>query len=430
MVQGIFGGDSFSIPIQLPMDWDYPLNSGYSFARNPSGINRSGRSTDYANTAVRRCQCSHCRHNIPSWDFGIQNRGEGRKRRDGIPRREIPIRCKDHKEKPQELLRFDSADEAESDEDHSAPASTFDYSKTGDMHYEESLPVAREGTPKRSHGRNSREFSNKVDMERQKLRTVKNASEWDTDKFESFSKDKKDASLAAENLPELDQEHEKQKKLAIIKEISMDVEKLSEEVETFQGKGRCKEYLYLEEMLMKCLLKLDEVPANGVLEIRTSRKKVADSVNEQLKHLEEKQERNSNSEGCETLVTDKNEVQEKPTVSTAPCSEEIGEISRSTDKAKESASCQSNRSCTSNVYVQNFDNAEMCSSVHLEGKKIAGGEILQKGHESEQIISENVLKPKRLEIETSVDTVVDSKEINLNDMDVSHSENVSTIDFS
>ncbi len=94
----------------------------------------------------------------------------------------------------------------------------------------------------------------------------------------------------------------KEKKLKTIEEIGIEVQQLSDKVQGLKGDEKLKEFLYLEEMLTKCLLRLDDIATDGLEDIRKSRKAIVEKINTELQNLEDKmearkqrEEENSNS---------------------------------------------------------------------------------------------------------------------------------------
>lgn len=90
-----------------------------------------------------------------------------------------------------------------------------------------------------------------------------------------------------------DEEEEELKKLIgqsyeAIKKILSDVNGYKNEVEVFKGMKDSKEYRYLDEMLTRCQLGLDDVQTHGDIELRKSRKHAVNYIETILKTLEEK----------------------------------------------------------------------------------------------------------------------------------------------
>lgn len=78
--------------------------------------------------------------------------------------------------------------------------------------------------------------------------------------------------------------------LTTIREIKSDVDKLKEAVEIFEGRKDDVQYVYLNEMLVRCQLKLDNVNVGADDEIRKERKSVTLYVQECMKELDDKAE--------------------------------------------------------------------------------------------------------------------------------------------
>jgi len=77
-------------------------------------------------------------------------------------------------------------------------------------------------------------------------------------------------------------------KIQLINLIQEEVENLHKKVDEISSNVKDYDYLYCEEMLTKCLLKLDNILADGEDTIRTARKNVVKEINIALQQLEEK----------------------------------------------------------------------------------------------------------------------------------------------
>jgi len=93
--------------------------------------------------------------------------------------------------------------------------------------------------------------------------------------------------------PEQTHEDPIQQKLKTINDIQSEVEKLDQKVAKITDESKKYDYLYCEEMLTKCLLKLDDILADGEDVIRTARKRLVNDINRALASLEEKREVNA-----------------------------------------------------------------------------------------------------------------------------------------
>ncbi|XP_071966241.1 uncharacterized protein [Antedon mediterranea] len=74
--------------------------------------------------------------------------------------------------------------------------------------------------------------------------------------------------------------------LVSIGKIQADADNLGKQVVGLSGSKSDKEYLRLEEMLMRNLLELDKIETNGKIDIRTARKKAVHTVQKYLELLE------------------------------------------------------------------------------------------------------------------------------------------------
>ena len=88
----------------------------------------------------------------------------------------------------------------------------------------------------------------------------------------------------------------KEDSITKIQKIQQDVLSLMDQVDNFQGSGpKDKNYLYLEEMLTRNLLKLDDIDAEGQEHIRQARKEAIKCINHCISVLEAKAEAGGSS---------------------------------------------------------------------------------------------------------------------------------------
>ena len=92
-------------------------------------------------------------------------------------------------------------------------------------------------------------------------------------------------------------------KLQAIEQVSDEVDTLSEQVNELECAKKNREFLYLEEMLTKCLLRLDDVSTDGIEEIRKARKTVVERINRQLQNLEDKLKLNVHGIKSKSVLT-------------------------------------------------------------------------------------------------------------------------------
>lgn len=78
--------------------------------------------------------------------------------------------------------------------------------------------------------------------------------------------------------------------LQSIKEIDLEVMKLESQVEEFVGNKHDKQFKYLDEMLTRCMIKLDSIQSEGRDEIRQARKAALVRIEKCLASLENKKE--------------------------------------------------------------------------------------------------------------------------------------------
>ena len=68
--------------------------------------------------------------------------------------------------------------------------------------------------------------------------------------------------------------------------ITKEAEELQQKVNAFSGSKTDKEYIYMDEMLTRLLIKLDNIDSEGKEEIRNARRKAVKSVQASLDLLE------------------------------------------------------------------------------------------------------------------------------------------------
>lgn len=96
-----------------------------------------------------------------------------------------------------------------------------------------------------------------------------------------------------------------------IKSVKSDVLELMKQVETFVGTRKDKLYVYLDEMLTRNLLKLDNIETEGKDNIRTARKEAIKCIQACINKLEATaqacEQKEQKSDAAETTTTDKTE---------------------------------------------------------------------------------------------------------------------------
>ena len=108
---------------------------------------------------------------------------------------------------------------------------------------------------------------------------------------ETISQNEEDDDIIEEQLDKITttlDHDETEKRLAAIQWIKEDVDAFKNKVDTFSGSYGSKQYLYLNETLVSYLLKLDGIQAEGIDEIRVSRKSVVLEIEKYLECLENK----------------------------------------------------------------------------------------------------------------------------------------------
>lgn len=74
----------------------------------------------------------------------------------------------------------------------------------------------------------------------------------------------------------------------VVEEVRLDVENLRKCVEEFKGVRGDKQYLYLDEMLTRNLIRLDNISTEGNEELRKARRAVIDAINCCIQEMEQK----------------------------------------------------------------------------------------------------------------------------------------------
>lgn len=113
-----------------------------------------------------------------------------------------------------------------------------------------------------------------------------------------------------------------------IQRIQKDVLELMNQVEKFNGRPKDKHYLYLDEMLTRNLLKLDDVETEGKENIRHARKEAINCIQKCISILEAKAMANEQLRS-EVMEVD-TKLEEPPTAQTPPITSlEVSGVSRS-----------------------------------------------------------------------------------------------------
>lgn len=133
--------------------------------------------------------------------------------------------------------------------------------------------------------------------EREKEDSIKSESESGlvNDDDESELNENTDSSTEEDNEAISKEQDLVQLKLKTINQIQIEVEELFQKISQISTESKQYDYLYCEEMLTKCLLKLDDILANGEDTIRTARKRLVKEINKALSSLEEKRQVNAST---------------------------------------------------------------------------------------------------------------------------------------
>jgi BCL2-associated athanogene 3 len=109
-----------------------------------------------------------------------------------------------------------------------------------------------------------------------------------------------------------------------IQEVQQEVESLAARVEQFNGNSRTdKEYLFLDEMLTRELIKLDTIEVEGNDSLRTARKDVIRNIQKTIALLENKADSGkptTETNSTEVSSNDSMEVDNTKTTSNAESS--------------------------------------------------------------------------------------------------------------
>lgn len=109
-----------------------------------------------------------------------------------------------------------------------------------------------------------------------------------------------------------EQVDQKPASLELIQLIQKDVLELMTQVENFDGKPKDKQYLYLDEMLTRNLIKLDNIETEGKENIRQARKEAIKCIQSCIAILEAKANANANYQTEVVVEGTKTEIEEKP----------------------------------------------------------------------------------------------------------------------
>lgn len=95
--------------------------------------------------------------------------------------------------------------------------------------------------------------------------------------------------------------------LQLVQDVETEVSKLESQVNEFSGTYQDKQYRYLDEMLTRCMLKLDNIETLGRDDIRKARKACLVKIEKCLSYLEERSKNSVNSVTSESI--DNNETE-------------------------------------------------------------------------------------------------------------------------
>lgn len=76
--------------------------------------------------------------------------------------------------------------------------------------------------------------------------------------------------------------------MELVDEVTEELKQLKERVDVFSGDSNAKEYLFLDEMLTRLLLNLDNIDTQGLEDVRAARRIMITAVQDCLNVLESK----------------------------------------------------------------------------------------------------------------------------------------------
>jgi hypothetical protein len=99
----------------------------------------------------------------------------------------------------------------------------------------------------------------------------------------SFTNGEEDGSFSSPR-----QEYVKPDPLKLIQDIIEEVQNLEDEIKQFDGVDQDKQYKYIDEMLTRCMIRLDNIETEGKEDIRLARKRAINAVHQAVRMLETK----------------------------------------------------------------------------------------------------------------------------------------------
>lgn len=157
-----------------------------------------------------------------------------------------------------------------------------------------------------------------------------------------------------------------------IQNIQKDVLELMSQVETFFGARQDKQYIFLDEMLTRNLLKLDDVDTEGKENIRQARKEAIKCIQKCISVLEAKADAHVEKVETSTISTDNADVVQKNaenSESTPQDSKEGNELSNTTINSDQKSETEKNETSDSNdESKKNGQNTSENQSVNADTK--------------------------------------------------------------
>lgn len=137
--------------------------------------------------------------------------------------------------------------------------------------------------------------------------------------------------------------------MAQIERVSGTVKDLAGKVDEFTGGKKDRDFLYLDEMLTRALLELDNVDPDGCDDVRQARRAVIKEINAAISKLEEKaktpqQEQPSTQPPAPTPTANQDSTAPPPTTPTPAATTQEGEKTEKSEEKMETVQQEANSS--------------------------------------------------------------------------------------
>ena len=100
--------------------------------------------------------------------------------------------------------------------------------------------------------------------------------------------------------------------MTAIEEVAASVAEHRQGVEAFTGQRKDRQFLYLDEMLTRCLLQLDNVDPDGRDDVRQARRNVIKDINAAIALLETKANENAQAKPAEEAAAEAKDAAAAP----------------------------------------------------------------------------------------------------------------------